>query len=82
MAVAEEEPGDLNDDSKDSDNSLMLKNAMSRNGRTRSQLLSVYYKIAPRHARGLNVLSTMGINSYRPSSGFSIISLSRLMCVI
>ena len=26
MAVAEEEPGDLSDDSKDSDNSHMLKN--------------------------------------------------------
>ena len=41
---------------------------VSRNVRTRSQLLSVYYKIAPCHARGgLNVLFTMGINFYRLS---------------
>ena len=37
---------------------------MSRNVRTRSQLLFHYYKIAPCHTRVLNVLSTMGINVY------------------
>ena len=37
---------------------------MSRNVRTWSQLLSVYYKIAPCHARVLNVLSTTRINFY------------------
>ena len=35
---------------------------MSRNVRTRSQLLSVYYPQSPCHARELNVLSYMGIN--------------------
>ena len=39
--------------------------SMSRNARTRSQLLSVYYNLTPCHARLLNVLSSMGIKIYR-----------------
>ena len=38
---------------------------MSRNARTRSQLLSVYYNLTPCHARLLNVLSSMGIKIHR-----------------
>ena len=39
-----------------------VNGSMSRNVRTRSQLLSVYYPQSPCHARELNVLSYMGIN--------------------
>ena len=38
---------------------------MSRNARTRSQLLSVYYNLTLCHARLLNVLSSMGIKIHR-----------------
>ena len=38
---------------------------MSRNARTRSQLLSVYYKIIPCHTHLLNVLPPMGIKILR-----------------
>ena len=34
---------------------------MSRNARTRTQLLSVYYIVTPYHACLLNTLSSMGI---------------------
>ena len=42
-----------------------MRSSMSRNARTRSQLLSVYYKIIPYHARLLNVLPPMGIKILR-----------------
>ena len=45
--------------------SLQLVESMSRNARTRSQLLSVYYNFTPFHARFLNVLLSMGIKIQR-----------------
>ena len=38
---------------------------MSRNARTRSQLLSVYYNLTPCHACLLNILSSIGIKIHR-----------------
>ena len=38
---------------------------MSRNARTGSQLLSVYYNFTPFHVRFLNVLLSMGIKIHR-----------------
>ena len=44
---------------------------MSRNARTRSQLLSVYYNFTPFHARFLNVLLSTGIKIHRALSDYT-----------
>ena len=44
---------------------MVWNSLMSRNARTRSQLLSVYYNFTPFHARFLNVLLSMGIKIQR-----------------